>query len=430
MGWFEIDILQFIVINSFFVISVYFTTKNISNKIVKILSIFSFALFHFYNGLGLANISEIDYSIIFKYFIFLSFYQVTFLYTYKKYKSISYKIQKTDLSYLEAKKFSLFIIVIFNILYLTPFILGNVSIVKLILPDAPSLFALVERAEMASGSVFDSLIVQPLKVLLLPIYFISLYTYRKNKRLLLVLILLPLYLKFAATGYIGRSRPFTYLLIYILYLYLDYPKYRKTIIISVVAIIPLFITFMNFYTYYRKGIDYKVSTEIFEESVQLYFAETRMPSNGYILYKHNETADLDEYLKWALTLPLPTFIKGNVISGVGYEMSEKIRLQSRYSKKYSVDLVGGFYESFYIYGKSFFFLHAIIIGFLMGLLFRIFSSNKIFLLLLIYIAFQFGYFFGRAASSSLLPTIINKFLLIYIILIFSQKTKKNVVVRN
>ncbi len=422
MGSFGIDILQFIIINGYFILSTYLITRNISNGVVKGLSILSFVLFHFYNGLGLANVKEIDYLITLKYFIFLSFYQTVFLLTYKKYINISFKIQKLNLSFFENKKYSLYVIVIYNILYLMPFVSGNVSFVKLVLPDASSLLYVGDRVEDVMGLGLISTMVNFFKVLLLPIYFVYLYNYRNRKGLLFVLILLPLYLKFAALGYSGRSRPLAYILIYILFLYIYYPKYRKTIIISVIAFIPIAVMLLNYYTYFRKGMDYKLSAEIFEQGNELYFAETSLPDNGYNLYRFNEEANLGEYLKWALTLPIPTVIKGDVISGIGYEMSEKIRLQSRFDSKYSVDLVGGFFESFYIYGKTFYFIHAITMGFLMGLLFRIFSSRKRFLLLFIFVAFQFGYFFGRAGISSVLPTLINKLLLIYLILIFAKKS--------
>lgn len=181
---------------------------------------------------------------------------------------------------------------------------------------------------------------------------------------------------------------------------------------------PFVLILFAFYTDYRLHGGLSLSDYSFLNSV-LYIFESETSfvlTTGVPLIESGSHVNLAMYFKWILTLPIPKFIIG-AVSGtrLNSEISAIVLGVSEGGKGYYIVLPGLVAESVYIYGKYFFWLHAVFIGAVIAFLARVFFTNKNFILLAGYVAFISFYSLNRAGVAAFLPIAINGFIVIYII---------------
>ena len=316
----------------------------------------------------------------------------------------------------------IFIFMYIFIPFLQLLLQGN--ILNIVHPPSMSLQDAVEGRYETSRSFLES-VFWYLSQLILPFYVVCLYKYRNNIAKLAFALLIPLYFVYASSGYLSRSGILPFLIIIYIAFYIKYPKYRKRMILYTVIGMPLFLFGLSWFTFARLGREIDVS---FSDALALLARqETYYPSQ----YEEYQNWPFDghlmlSYLDWLVKLPLPGFLKSTSFDqAFNVIFTEKMTGGSRLDSNFSVMLPGLVGEGIFIFGRYFFWVHAIIVGWALSMAFKL-AHHKQELFLVLYMTFYCGISIARGGSVSTLPFYF-KHLIIYLIVIYfvtKQKRRK------
>lgn len=317
---------------------------------------------------------------------------------------------------------------LFVILYvIIPFIslILEGKILNLISPPSLNLSEAIEGrfdSGTSNGGLISSILYY-IQNLDLPFYLLSLYKYRNDIFKLSLALLLPLYFSFAEGGYIARSTLMPMIVILYFAFYIKYPQYRKKLVVGTIILLPALLFFLSLYTFIRIGADFNLS---FGDAISLLaYQETCYP----VHYEEMQKWSIDwkllyTYIEWLITLPFPGFLKD---SGLDYSFtayfSEKITGANRTDANFNILLPGLVGESIFIFGKTFYWVHAMIVGFVVGNAYKI-VHHKQELFLVLYMSVFGGLCFARAGSVSMMPFYF-KHLIIYVIVIYFVTHSRN-----
>ena len=262
--------------------------------------------------------------------------------------------------------------------------------------------------------------------LMLPFYLVCLYQYRNDIGKLSFFILAPFYFNYAFSGYLARSGTMPYILMLYIAFYLSHQKYRKKILVYTIIGIPAVLVFLSWYTFARQGSEFNIS---YGDAIYLLAQqETNFPMH-YAELQHwpFDPKLFVSYINWILTLPLPGFLKS---SSFDYSFtaifSERILGMDRIQSGFNILLPGLIGESIFLFGKTFYWVQAIIVGVIIGFAFKL-VHRKQELFLVLYMTFYSGICFARAGTVSMMPFYF-KHLIIYILVIYfiSHSTKRRI----
>jgi len=286
---------------------------------------------------------------------------------------------------------------------------------------------------LAENRDFFEKIVRYLQFLLFPFYLIFIYFLRKKIIYLCFFVLFPLYIQLCESGYVGRGDFFVSFLIISIMIWFEYPKKRKKFLFVSTITLPFLIYLFFALGHIRAGNEYIIEKSSFLDGIkEVLFVQTNFPYySKYIIFSENR-ASLDDYFVWLVTTPIPKVITGDIEgSRINYEIAYAIRGLKPGDLGFTVDLTGAVTESIFIYGNSFFWVHALFIGALFGFLCSIIESlPRAFVTVGIYFAVYWGYIFNRAGIASAWPKLVNGFIPIYVLVFyFIFFTKYNTVRR-
>lgn len=261
-----------------------------------------------------------------------------------------------------------------------------------------------------------------------PFFYVSLYHFRQKVWRLMLIIGIVMYAKYVDQGYIGRGELFFNAVFIFLVLWMEHRAIRSLLLIAAACSAPIIVTGFYAYSLLRLGVDF-ANIDLTDAVARVFETEfTFMIRSGLPLIDSAQHVDLGRYVAWILTLPIPGFLKGGIdVALVNYEMSTIILGRGVSDPGFYVTLPGLLAESIYLFGSTFFFMHALFIGvaaaFFCRLSERIPSMNT----LLIYVAILFAYNLNRGGIASLLPSVVNEFLLFYLFLGISiYRTKASI----
>ena len=285
---------------------------------------------------------------------------------------------------------------------------------NLISPPSVDLKSALDNVGNAS-TAFDSLFYY-LRQLLLPFYILSLYKYKDQIGKLSFALLFPLYIDFAQGGYLSRSGILPFVIIIYVAFYQKYPRYRKKMVIWTLVLLPVLLFGLSLFTFLRIGSEVNIS---FGDAIALLtYQETSYPIQ-YAEYQNwpFDTEVFTSYMDWLVKLPFPGFMKSaDVDWRFNAIFTEKLTGTSRFDSDFSVALPGLVGESVFIFGKYFFWVHAILVGWVVSLAFRLVHHKQEFFLVL-YMSVYAGVSFARAGTVSILPFYF-KHLIIYLLVIY------------
>ncbi|HFE9683149.1 TPA: O-antigen polysaccharide polymerase Wzy [Clostridium perfringens] len=290
-------------------------------------------------------------------------------------------------------------------------------------PPSPTLINIFERSEIASSGFILSLS-DLLNIFLQPFFFIYLFILKeKNKKIKLALYLFFwIYLQYLKIGYMGRNDMIIFF-IFILLLYgYDLKKYikikKKQIFVIIIGLV-LAIPFLIWYESFRLGVNNQLIS-IGRSLEELFFKECDYPKYYEFI---NQSISPIKYILWIIFLPIPSLIfPGKPTIEINTIFSEFILGISRKSAGYYVLLPSLMGESFMIFGNDFFWIHAILLGVIIGFIFSYVNRYR-------YLTF-FSLFYsiyiltiGRGGSQGYIGILINS--CIPILLLNSIICKKN-----
>jgi hypothetical protein len=398
------------------IIAIYFL-KTTYHKYIY--SLFVFGLF-FYSGIGVTyrNVPTI---FIFYYLFFLIVFSFSFLnfqMLLNKFNLIvHYKIDNKFNNFYNSKIPS-YIIYIYIFTFLFPLIYPEFRILDLFNPVMKDLGEVLNES-INKNIDFISKIVNYVKLLIMPFFYISLYKFRRNIKFIIMLFITILYLNFITSGYVSRTSFLMYFFIILLFVWREHPKSRSLIAISLFVFAPIFIYIANLYTIIRQGtnpINMNFLEAIFEELKR----ETSFSlTAGIPIVKSGKNVDLFKYFKWIITLPIPKLFGSFDVARINYDISEIVLGVKPGEAGSNVVLPGLVFESIFIYGKYLFWLHSIFIAGLISVITAILAKTNKFLFLQNYVLFLTFFLLNRAGIASFLPNLVNRFIIFYIFVFLS-----------
>jgi hypothetical protein len=302
--------------------------------------------------------------------------------------------------------------------YFIPLLYPEFRLHEFFNPHFPDLqTAFMERFQVAEINIFLKLI-DYLRILIAPFFFIALYKHRKSMKKVILVLLLLLYIQYVNQSYIGRSTVGMTILLIFISLWVIHPAYRSRLIAIGIALVPLGLAGSYLYGIIRIGG--QIYTFDFWNSVfEMIYAETSFPIQvGTPIIESGQRGDLLDYFKWIITLPIPKLLTGEIAGArINYEISEVILLTSTGGQGWYVVLPGLVAESVYIYGRSFFWLHGVFVGFIAAVTVRLVERCPQLLFLVAHLVVLFFYVLNRGGIAALLPNIVNQFLLFYVFIL-------------
>lgn len=257
-----------------------------------------------------------------------------------------------------------------------------------------------------------------IKHFIYPFYLLSLYCYKKQLKKFAIVYILPLYVAYADSGYMGRGAMMITLIIFYLLIWINYPKYHKKIVIGSVIAIPVIVMLLVAYSEMRIGREVTDFRAI-DAFKLLAYQETIYPLHYEIVMGWGMDINLlFSYLYWIVTLPLPGFMKSQSIDmGFNFIFSERLTGITRGEEGYNVLLPGIVNESIFIFGPILFVFHAVILAAILSWLYKNIKYKTEFLLL-IYCIINTAYSLGRAGTTAIYPFIFKDMLIYFVLRYF------------
>jgi len=424
----KIDVLILIFI-SFYTIIISYIFLNISRNQKEFL-ILMYGGMYFYSGVCASYFNSNSDKLYFLYYmIFILIFSISFYFVNK---FISKRIDTiiNNRNFINIDKnwswnlilISYIFICIINLIYPT------MKLNLIFSPPNPNLFNEINlKKELYVENDIYKYIIYYSEILIFPFFLLSLYKLKKNKYKIFLIICLIIYLNFIRYEYISRSQIIILFGTYLVGNYLIEKKIKHSQLVLFLIIIPIFAAFLYNYTYIRLG---SISKEknIFSAGIRLIEEETSLGYKwGGAILENNLIADFKQYANWLLYLPFPRIFKWNKQQYViNYEMSENLLNVSKDSPRFYVVLSGVVAESIFIYGKMFFWIHAVFIGIISAVLMNILSIQKEMAYIKAFIILTFAFHLNRAGIVGPMGILVNQFILFYIYIYVSlnKRTKE------
>lgn len=270
-----------------------------------------------------------------------------------------------------------------------------------------------------------------LNIALLPFFLIYLQSLadRKKKHKYFIMTAAWIYLEYLQLGYLSRYQMMIYLLFIIFSIEINTHgevlldrKTRIIVLISTILSIPLLVAFVSF----RSGLSGGVSS--FSSSLlSLIDGETYYPIY-YERISNNSNWGIkpSTFVTWILCLPIPSFLWSNKpFVDPSYALTvDLIGMISKTDYNYYNSLPSILGESMMIFGNDLYFLEAIIIGFFIGLFFRVLFRSKRLNTLCLYMSLML-LTLGRGGATSYMSVIINGTILMTLwVIVFNYRKNK------
>ncbi|HSW67777.1 MAG TPA: hypothetical protein VLH16_04285 [Bacteroidales bacterium] len=371
-----------------------------------------------YSGIGAAY-KEVPSYYLFYYFGFLFIFCVAFWFWKTAFSGASIRsgpVLTRTLADVDHNSWWQIIIWAFLLLHLIPLLYPDFRLHWLLAP--PALDIRLFWFELFQPREKDILLklVEYGRLLLTPFFYIALFRYRQRMRWVILFFSLLLYIQYVVNGgYIGRGTVMMTLMLIGIILWVNRPRHRTALIFGATVLLPVILIASYMHSVVRIGgtIDYLSPMDAIVTTLE---QETGFVRNvGMTIIEGGYRAELKDYVKWIVTLPIPKYFTGEIEGArINYEIAEIILGIGRGEKGWTVSLAGLVSESVYLFGSYFFWLHAIFIAFIAALLIRLIERTPQLLFLQAYVVLLFSYVLNRAGIGSLLPIIVNEFLLFYL----------------
>lgn len=390
--------------------------RRCKSNLEKLYFLFILLLIFAYSGIGAAwEDTPAEYT--FKYVVYILVFGITCSLTVNNKKKKNIIAEKEELRYTLVerfiKRYGSFFVTLYVVLPLIRLAFAG-KLYNLISPPTVNIFDVTEARFEARGMVES--VLYYIENLVLPFYYLCLFKYKNNIIKLIFALLLPLYFIYASNGYIARSSMLPQAIIIYIAVYLKYPEYRKKIAIVTAVGIPFLMFALSFYTFLRMGSDFNLS---FSDAIYLLlYSETSYPIHYAEVQKWPlDTTLLYTYFDWLIKLPFPGFVKSTELDyAFTAYFSEKMLGIGRTAERFYILLPGVVGEALFIFGKYFYWIHAMLLGFIVSKAYKL-VHHKQELFLVLYMSIFCGLCIARAGTVSAYPFYF-KHLIIYLIVIY------------
>lgn len=289
---------------------------------------------------------------------------------------------------------------------------------RLLLPPLPDIGTAVDRKFDRGGSSIELVLYSYLVVMAFPFFLISLGVFKKYWWIGIGLFLFWHYMSYVRTAYIARNEMALIVITIFFVLWIRHDFSRKFLKLCAVVGVPSVLFFFYFYMQLRTEDSLLMSLNplnVIRSILTLVYMEISFPSQLNILL-NRAGGYITDYLTWIVTLPIPSFVYD--YSGV------------RFNQAFTETLTGKFFaesdgnttrtillpslpgEGLFLFGKTFFWLHAAILGAISSV--ACFFTKRDPKLIYLHIFFLVdGMLMARSGSGGAIPIIFNQCVLFW-----------------
>jgi hypothetical protein len=390
-------------------------SKTTNQKLILLLLLSGFFL---YSGIATADVNTPPF-LLFCYIVFSACVIFGFAVGLTVFSSLGRAVEKyasPQISAISQGPVSQYFIAFFICLNISALLFPDFRLHLLISPPAPDM-RLWFSGQLSIDRSVDFSLVHYITTLFTPFYYVALFSLRRKPLRLICVLALIDYLRYVDQSYIGRSEIFFDTTFVFIVLWTEHRSFRWLLTLGAVAVAPIAATGFYAYSMLRLGVSLE-NIELTGAAYRVIESEfTFLIRAGMPLIDSAQHADLGRYLAWILTLPIPGFLKGGIdVARVNYDMSTIVLGRGVSDPNFYVLLPGLLAESIYLFGDTFFFLHAIFIGMVAAFFCRLCERVPNMTTLFTYVAILFFYNLNRGGIASLLPSVVNEFLAFYLFL--------------
>ena len=265
------------------------------------------------------------------------------------------------------------------------------------------------------------------RAVLVPFFYWSLYSMRKETGKIAIIMVFDLYVNFCANQYLARNNMLVALFIIFMPYYQKLSKMGKFFFFIVAALlIPTLMYFFYAYSLLRVGGDWSdVAFLDMSYANQVLIKQEISYPLLFDNYFDGPSGLLGQYFIWMILLPLPGFLKfGAGTMPLNRLFSTVVTGFMPGDRGFWVVLPGLVGESIFAFGPFLFVFHAAILGFILKYVMNTLSQVKSFDYLYYYFAIEFSFILGRAGTVAVYPHVAKSFVifLLLLLLIKPQKT--------
>ena len=245
-----------------------------------------------------------------------------------------------------------------------------------------------------------------------------------------MLLVIPIYVNYCASGYVGRSIIVLIFLYYTLVMYTYYPQKRKLILTFFLLFLVILIPTFTLLFFIRNGNSFEgyQITDFIDPIIRIECTYNYWFDDIYKYAFAGHSYILD-YITYIIFQPIPGIFKQWLIGNfqVNYSIATILTGVTPNEETFFVPLTGLVAESVFIFGIYFFFIHAFILAYIVNLFLNFTLSKRSFNTLYIYAVIFTALITCRAGTTAgnIYPYIIKT--LVYVPLFFSLVSKKNII---
>lgn len=413
----------------FDIILCFFSKIYIKEKTHKIFMYLAILGFTIYSGIGIQIYSnKIDGPTVY-FFQYILFLVVFFFFVF-----FSSKLKKNKLlngldNLLESKIFMIFVVIyFFTFIYELSF-----SGMKLNISNLINIFSEYKATAFAvrvlrRENVIYSLIVNQIRSICTPFFYIFLYKHKDNILIFISLYLFPILCDTLANSYLSRNKIAVHLVFIFIYLILERKISKKLAKIITVFLIPVMLFYFSLMAQKRLGVNN--SDGFFQSILNLVSSEIEYPSLYNYCLAANKEVSLVNFIGYILLVCIPSQLYkyiGLTVPNLAYTFTKYvIGLSYGQTNNYYILLPSVLGESIMLFGKYFAWMYAIIYGVISTWFLRILRSRECLKYYLVYFLLDFFRQF-RGGSQYVISTWETQLIpLIIIVFIYNSILKKGV----
>lgn len=372
-----------------------------------------------YNGLGAAYAGMPSYYVVY-YFVFAVGFCLSFVLVYKisgPLGRMSERGLSRALRDVDRQRIWILIWVAYVMLHFVPLLYPRWRIHELLAPPAPRSFTASGGGEAEQSGLLA--LISYSKLLISPFFYLAIYRLREKPAVIGCLFLLSLYAEYVTYAYIGRGPVLVALGVVFLGLWMHRPDLRVRLAVLLIAMAPIIVTAAHAYASLRLGRAVG-ELSVSEAARTVFEKETSFPVRaGRTVIESGTHARMLDYVAWIVTLPVPKVLTGEIEGArINTEISELVLGIRRGEKGFHGVMAGLVAEGVYIYGRLYYWLHAVMVGAVAAIIVRLISGTRQATFLAAYVVILFGYQLNRGGVSSVLPVVVNEFMALYVGLAF------------
>lgn len=398
------------------------TVHRIKNGKKKLFFYLIYLSYFVFSGFGISIFPNTTYFIY--YSIYLIAFSIFAVYTQNQHIKFRVSNEQID-NYINNK--GDYIIAIYIFFMCSSIIYPEIKIDKLWNPPVID-NSNIERFTSYEGVDLFSKIKTLVLNFITPLFYICIIKYIKKPIKLLMLLVLPIYVSYCSSGYVGRSIIVLIFLYYTLVMYTYYPQKRKLILITSASFLILLIPAFTILFFIRNGGSFDGSQvmDFIDPIIRIECTYNYWFDDVY-KYATAGHSYVSDYIIYMIFQPIPGIFKQWIIGNfqVNYSIATMLTGVSVDEESFFVPLTGLVAESVFIFGESFFFIHAFILAYIMNIFLNFTLSKKSFNMLYIYAVIFTALITCRAGTTAgnIYPYIIKT--LVYVPLFFYVVSKKS-----